>query len=150
MTIQLTKATIENSTELHTILVENNICYHKSKFKQDILKGWVYCIQDGEIIIGTITLLPNRPNSYPFGVGTRDEKVWYIQHFGYKRLSLDYSVNTIFLFIEQQAQKEQINHLFLETTFNNSEAIISLESIGFTTLSQLILSTNQIFMVKTL
>ena len=138
MTIQLIPASLEQADILHSFLVENKICYHKSKFKQEILKGLVYAIQDNQTIIGTVTIYPNKPDSFPLGIGNATS-AWYIQNFVYDKESLFFS--TIFSSIENFVKEKGIIHLFIQ-----SNKFYELESVGFVK----ILPANIQVMTKTL
>lgn len=135
-TITLQKATLSQASEVHHILVENTVAYHKAKFNQDVLKGFVYAIETAHTIIGTITLLPNKPDTYPFGIWHTNKQAWYVQNFALKLplLSLP-TVQGVFSTVELLGQKEKRERLCMKLSSQTIRLLDCLEFCGFTQVS---------------
>lgn len=131
ITIQLAQK--EKLTELHNILVECSVwlkkkktnqwqpVYHKARFTQEALKNHVYaCFTDNQLI-GTVTLLPNKPDYYPFGIWNENNPVWYICLLAVKREYIHFEYGKKILEqIERVAKKKGITTLRLDIIPNNN------------------------------
>ena len=111
----------EQSTQLHSILVECSRwlkkkkinqwqpVYHKARFMQETLRHHVYGCFIDDTLIGTVTLLPTKPDSYPFGIWSENKPVWYMCRLAVKREYIHLGLGKKIL--EEIERVAKINHI---------------------------------------
>ena len=142
--ITILPATKDQLTQLHAILVECSIwlkkkkinqwqpVYHKSRFTQEVLKNYVYACFTERKLIGTVTLLPHKPDYYPFGIWNNDTSALYICRLAIMReyVHRTYGKEIIYM-IEQLAKDQGIAALRLDITPHNNFLKEYYLSLGF-------------------